>query len=141
MYDLNRFIVAQKRDYETALKEIRAGYKCSHWMWYIFPQISGLGFSSMAIRYEIVDLQEAKAYMENEYLRNNLVQITEALLKCENDDIEEIMGFPDNLKLCSCMTLFEIAAPEIKEFGKVIDRFYEGKRDQRTIDLLKNGRS
>lgn len=136
MYDLDRFIVAQKRDYERALKEIRAGDKRTHWMWYIFPQISGLGFSPMAMKYEIVNLQEAKAYIENEYLKNNLVEITRALLACENDDVEEIMGFPDNLKLCSCMTLFEIAAPEIVEFGKVIDRFYEGKRDQRTLDLL-----
>ena len=136
MYDLDRFIVAQKRDYEIALKEIRAGYKRTHWMWYIFPQISGLGFSPMAMKYEIVNLQEAKAYIENDYLKNNLVEITRALLVCENDDIEEIMGFPDNLKLCSCMTLFEIAAPEIVEFGKVIDRFYEGKRDKRTLDLL-----
>ena len=133
MYDLDRFIVAQKRDYETALKEIRAGYKRTHWMWYIFPQISGLGFSPMAMKYEIVNLQEAKAYIENDYLKNNLVEITRALLACKNDDIEEIMGFPDNLKLCSCMTLFEIVAPEIEEFGKVIDRFYEGKRDQRTV--------
>ena len=136
MYDLDRFIVAQKRDFETALKEIRAGYKRTHWMWYIFPQISGLGFSPMAMKYEIVNLQEAKAYIENDYLKNNLVEITRALLACVNDDIEEIMGFPDNLKLCSCMTLFEIAAPEIVEFGKVIDRFYEGKRDKRTLDLI-----
>ena len=136
MYDLDRFIVAQKRDYETALKEIRAGYKRTHWMWYIFPQISGLGFSPMAMKYEIVNLQEAKAYIENDYLKNNLVEITRALLACKNDDIEEIMGFPDNLKLFSCMTLFEIVAPEIVEFGKVIDRFYEGKRDKRTLDLL-----
>ena len=119
--------IDKKRDYETALKEIRAGYKCTHWMWYIFPQISGLGFSPMAMKYEIVNLEGAKVYIENEYLRTNLVKITKALLECENDDIEENMGFPDNLKLCSGITLFEDAAPEIEEFGKVIERFYDGK--------------
>ena len=136
MYDLDRFIVAQKRDFETALKEIRAGYKRTHWMWYIFPQISGLGFSPMAMKYEIVNLQEAKAYIENDYLKNNLVEITRALLACKNDDIEEIMGFPDNLKLCSCMTLFELVAPEEKVFGEVIDKFFNGNRDKRTLELL-----
>lgn len=74
--------------------------------------------------------------MENEYLRNNLLEITGALLECGNDNIEDIMGFPDNLKLCSCMTLFEIAAPEIEEFGKVLDKFYDGDRDKRTLEIL-----
>lgn len=138
MSDLNRFITAQEQNYAAALAEIKAGYKQSHWMWYIFPQISGLGQSYMAKTYEIVNLQEAKAYMENEYLRNNLIEITRAVLECKNDNIGEIMGFPDNFKLCSSMTLFEIAAPEIKEFGMVLDRFYEGKRDERTIELLQN---
>lgn len=109
-YDLNRFIAAQERDYETALKEITEGFKRSHWMRYIFPQISGLGHSPMAKKYEIVDLGEAKAYMENPYLR-------------------------DNLKLCSCMTLFELAAPEVDEFKEVLERFFGGKRDDRTIAI------
>ncbi len=120
-YELERFIVAQERDYATALKEIKSGCKRSHWMWYIFPQISGLGHSPIAKKYEIVDLGEAKAYMENAYLRNNLVEISKALLECGNDDIEDIMGFPDNLKLCSSMTLFELVAPEVKVFGEVLD--------------------
>ena len=105
-------------------------------MWYIFPQIAGLRHSFMAKMYEIKDLQEAKAYMENEYLRNNLIEITRALLACENDDIKEIMGYPDNLKLCSSMTLFEVAVPEIVEFGQVLERFYAGKRYKRTLMLL-----
>lgn len=137
-YDLERFIVAQKRDYPTALEEIRSGHKRSHWMWYIFPQISGLGFSPMAKKYEIVDLQEAKEYIENPYLRDNLVEITQALLECNNNDIEDIMGFPDNLKLCSSMTLFEMVAPEIDEFGKVIEKFFGGFRDERTIELAQS---
>ena len=135
-YDLNRFITAQKESYAVALKEIKAGYKRSHWMWYIFPQIAGLGHSWMAKQYEIVNLDEAKAYMENDYLRNNLIEISQALLDCGNDDIGDIMGFPDNLKLCSCMTLFELAAPEEKVFGEVIDKFFDGQRDKRTLELV-----
>lgn len=135
-YDLDRFIEAQERDYKTALEEIQSGYKRSHWMWYIFSQISGLGHSPIAKKYEIVDIGEAKAYIENAYLRNHLVEITRALLECGNDDVEDIMGFPDNFKLCSCMTLFEIVAPEIEEFGKVLDKFFGGNRDIRTIELI-----
>ena len=134
--DLNRFITAQQQNYADALKEIKAGCKRSHWMWYIFPQIAGLGHSPIAKRYEIVNLEEAKAYIENEYLRNNLMEISQALLDCGNDDIGEIMGFPDNLKLCSCMTLFEVAAPEIKVCGKVLDKFFDGHRDKRTLELV-----
>lgn len=135
-YDLERFIVAQERDYATALKEIKSGCKRSHWMWYIFPQISGLGHSLIAKKYEIVDLGEARAYMENTYLRNNLVEISRALLECGNDDVEDIMGFPDNFKLCSSMTLFEMVSPEIAEFGMVLDKFFDGNRDKRTIELV-----
>ena len=135
-YDLERFIKAQQMDYPIAYEEMSKGCKCSHWMWYIFPQIAGLGFSPMAKRYEIVDLDEAKAYMENEYLRNNLIEITRALLNCGEDDIDKIMGFPDNFKLCSCMTLFELAAPEKKVFGDVLDKFFDGHRDRRTLELV-----
>ena len=105
-------------------------------MWYIFPQISGLGHSPMAKKYEIVDLGEAKAYIENAHLRNNVVEISRALIECGNDDIEDIMGFPDNFKLCSSMTLFEMVAPEIEEFKMVLDKFFEGKRDKRTMELV-----
>ena len=136
-YELERFIVAQERDYATALKEIKSRCKRSHWMWYIIPQISGLGHSPIAKKYEIVDLGEAKAYMENAYLRNNLVEISKALLECGNDDIEDIMGFPDNLKLCSSMTLFELVAPEVKVFGEVLDKFFDGNRDGRTIEIVR----
>ena len=136
-YDLNRFITAQEHNYAGALEEIKAGFKRSHWMWYIFPQIKGLGHSAMAKRYEIVNLDEAKAYIENDYLRNNLIEISQALLDCGNDDIGDIMGFPDNFKLCSCMTLFELAAPEIDVFGKVLNKFFDGQRDKRTLELVK----
>lgn len=135
-YDLNRFIAAQERDYETALKEITEGFKRSHWMWYVFPQIAGLGYSPMAKKYEIVDLGEAKAYMENPYLRDNLIRICRALLECGKDDVEDIMGYPDNLKLCSCMTLFEMTAPEVEEFKQVLDVYFKGKRDKRTLKIV-----
>ena len=135
-YDLSRFVKAQEQDYKTALKEIQSGYKRSHWMWYIFPQISGLGFSPMAKKYEIVNLEEAKLYMQNDYLKSNLIEITRALLECENNDIDDIMGYPDNLKLCSCMTLFEVVSPEVEEFGMVLDTFLSGERDKRTLELL-----
>lgn len=137
-YDLERFIAAQKRDYAIAFREIKSGYKRSHWMWYIFPQIAGLGHSPISKKYAIVDLGEAKAYIRNTYLRNNLLEISRALLECGNDDIEDIMGFPDNIKLCSSMTLFEMVAPEIEVFGMVLDKFYGGNRDKRTIELLKD---
>uniref|UniRef100_UPI004055B9E1 DUF1810 domain-containing protein n=1 Tax=Agathobacter sp. TaxID=2021311 RepID=UPI004055B9E1 len=136
-YDLDRFITAQEHHYAGALEEMKAGFKCSHWMWYIFPQIKGLGHSAMAKRYEIVNLDEAKAYIENDYLRNNLIEISQALLDCGNDDIEDIMGFPDNFKLCSCMTLFELVAPKIDVFGKVLNKFFGGQRDKGTLELVK----
>ena len=135
-YDLERFIKAQQMDYEIAYKEISEGCKRSHWMWYIFPQIAGLGYSPMAKMYEIADLDEAKAYMENEYLRNNLIEITRALLNCGEDDIEKIMGFPDDLKLRSCMTLFEFAAPEIEVFGLVLDKFFNADWDNNTVAII-----
>ena len=135
-YDLERFIKAQQMDYETAYREISEGCKRSHWMWYIFPQIAGLGFSEMAKRYEIIDLNEAKAYMENEYLRNNLIEITNALLSCGEDDIDKIMGFPDNFKLRSCMTLFEFASPEVEEFGLVLDKFFDADWDNKTVAII-----
>ena len=138
-YDLERFIVAHERDYATALEEIRNGKKETHWMWYIFPQIAGLGGLSETSRfYEIKDLGEAKAYMANEYLRNHLIEISGAILECESDNPVEILGFPDNLKLLSSMTLFDLVAPEVRVFGKVLDKFFNGYRDERTIDFALN---
>lgn len=135
IYNLQRFILAQESMYETALKEIRNGHKRSHWMWYIFPQIAGLGLSTTAQKYAIADLDEAKAYIETPYLRENLINICRALLQC-NGDIEKIMGCPDNLKLCSSMTLFELAAPHIPEFRCVLNKFFGGKADRKTIELI-----
>ena len=136
MSDLSRFIKAQETDYEQALAEIRSGHKRSHWIWYIFPQIDGLGFSSTAKYYAIKDRKEAEDYLKDELLRERLVEISEALLQLKSDDAGEVMGYPDDLKLRSSMTLFREVAPEMDVFQKVLDKFFDGKPDQRTIELL-----
>ena len=103
--DLERFILAHNKSYETALNEIKNGYKESHWMWYIFPQIRGLGMSEIAQYYEIRNLDEAKEYLANDILRNHLFEISQALLNLSTNDPLEVLGYLDNLKLKSCMTL------------------------------------
>ncbi len=134
-YNLDRFIVKQQQFFHWALREIRAGHKQTHWIWFIFPTFL-FGTSQMSRIYAIVDLGEAKAYMQEPYLRENLITITKALLELEESDPMRVMGYPDNLKLLSSMTLFEIAAPEVPEFGMVLDKFYGGMRDQKTIDII-----
>ncbi|WP_029199592.1 DUF1810 domain-containing protein [Oribacterium sp. NK2B42] len=136
MSDLSRFLKAQETDYKRALSEIRSSHKRSHWIWYIFPQIAGLGFSSTAQYYAIKDRQEAEEYLKNDLLRDRLVEISAALLQLESNDAGEVMGYPDYLKLRSSMTLFHEVAPETEVFQKVLDKFFEGKPDQRTIELL-----
>ncbi len=134
--ELNRFVEAQKMDFAYALTEIKAGRKQSHWMWYIFPQLKALGRSNLALYYGITDIDEAKEYMANPYLRENLISITKALLALDESNPSLVMGYPDDLKLRSCMTLFELAAPDVPEFGMVLDKFYDSKRDDRTLKLL-----
>ena len=133
---LERFVKAQKYDYDTALREIRSGRKRSHWMWYIFPQLQGLGYSSTAQYYGIRDLEEAQDYMEHPVLGPRLVEISEALLVLDTSDASAVMGYPDDLKLRSSMTLFELAAPEQPVFGQVLEKYYSGHRDRRTLELL-----
>ena len=135
-YNLERFRSAQQNYYQTALQEIKAGQKHSHWMWFIFPQIAGLGYSEMARYYAIRDMDEAKAYMEDDMLGQNLVEISEALLETESSDAQEVMGWPDNLKLKSSMTLFALAKPECEVFQKVLDKFFHGEPDQKTVEIL-----
>ena len=138
---LERFKEAHQRDYATALAEIRSGRKKSHWMWYIFPQLKGLGYSSTSQYYGIRDLDEAKAYLQHPVLGPRLVEISEALLTLDTDDAGAVMGYPDNLKLHSCMTLFELAAfdlsaPELYVFSRVLEKFFAGHQDRRTRELL-----
>ena len=136
MAGLDKFVTAQVRDYDTALREICAGRKRSHWMWYIFPQIQGLGFSSTAQYYGIRDLEQAKDYMEHPVLGPRLLEISEALLALDSSDPTAVMGYPDDLKLCSSITRVELAAPEQPVFGRVLDKFYGGRRDYRTLEIL-----
>ena len=133
---MNRFLTAQERDYPTALREIQAGRKQSHWMWYIFPQIAGLGFSAKSQFYAIADMAEAKAYLAQPVLRAHLIEISEALLKLDTHDAREVMGFPDDLKLRSSMTLVHLTDPSIDVFKQVLDHYYGGEMDQQTIDIL-----
>lgn len=134
---LNRFLKAQEGDYEIALMEMQAGRKRSHWIWYIFPQLKGLGMSSTSEYYGIDGMAEAKAYLADSVLRGRLIEISRALLALKSNDAEEVMGFPDNLKLRSSMTLFALADPSCKVFRQVLDKFFDGKMDERTVELLK----
>lgn len=133
--NLERFINAQQYDYPVALYELKAGYKESHWMWFIFPQYKGLGYSSIAKYYAIQSKKEAIAYVHHPILGKRLIEISQVLLDLNCDDATAIFGSPDNLKLKSCMTLFYIVSKEAI-FQKVLDKFYEGQYDQKTIELL-----
>ena len=135
MYDLERFLVAQEKYFPVALQEIKAGRKESHWMWFIFPQLKGLGFSSKAKFYGISGKEEALAYWEHPVLRSRLLEITSALLNTQSCDAEEVMGYPDDLKLQSCMTLFAMVTEE-NVFYRVLDKFFGGNQDEKTQKLF-----
>ena len=135
-FDLTRFEEAHRRDFATALAEIQAGKKRTHWIWYIFPQLQGLGRSYTAEYFGIPDLKAAKTFVAHPILGQNLLTITRALLDLEEDNPTRILGTPDDLKLRSSMTLFEAAAPEHPEFSAVLEKFYSGKRDPLTLEHL-----
>lgn len=141
-YDLARFVTAQNGffGYDRALAEIRAGRKQSHWMWYIFPQLTGLGRSETARFYGIRDLGEAVAYLAHPVLGPRLREISAALLELESCDALAVMGSPDHFKLRSCMTLFLAADPTAEVFQHVLDKFYQGRPDGRTLGLLQKQR-
>ena len=132
---LERFLSAQEHDYEIALSEIRNGRKQSHWMWYIFPQIQGLGYSSMAQFYAIKDREEAVAYLNHPVLGKRLVEISEVLLNLRENDAKKVMGYPDDLKLKSSMTLFYVVSGRAV-FKQVLDKYYFGELDEKTVSLL-----
>ena len=136
-YDLQKFKDAQKKDYETALMEVRCGRKRSHWIWYIFPQLRGLGYSPNAYTYGINGLEEAKAYLEHPVLSARLIEITEALLSHNVESIEDIMGDIDALKLRSSMTLFALISEDNSVFHQVLDCFYNSEMDELTRKLAK----
>ncbi|MBD2751285.1 DUF1810 domain-containing protein [Spirosoma validum] len=134
-HNLNRFLDAQERDYPRALAEIKNGRKQSHWMWYIFPQISGLGFSETAKFYSIRNPEEASAYLEHPVLGRRLIEITNAILHIDGKTANQILGSPDDLKLRSSMTLFSLLANTDPVFQAVLDKFFNGVPDQRTVDI------
>lgn len=136
MADLQRFKDAQRNDYEQALQEVKSGRKRTHWMWYIFPQIRGLGMTPISDYYSIRSLREAKDYLKDLVLGARLVEISKALLELNTSDPHAVFGSPDDLKLRSCMTLFERADPQNPVFGDVLDKYYRGERDQRTLEIL-----
>lgn len=138
-YDLHRFIEAQNGIYEQALVELKTGRKRSHWMWFIFPQIAGLGTSSMAEKYAIRSAEEASAYLSDPILGSRLLRCVEAILSINDRSAHDIMGAPDDLKLRSSMTLFAAVSDHGSPFHKAIERFYDGKFDERTISILSAG--
>ncbi|MEY4567308.1 MAG: hypothetical protein RLY14_2278 [Planctomycetota bacterium] len=135
-FDLARFLQAQDVMFDIALSEIKRGRKISHWMWYIFPQLRGLGYSSRAIHYGITGTDEARAYLAHELLEHRLITICEAVLDIEQKSAIEIFGEPDDMKLRSCATLFAQVSKPNSVFHKIIDKYFDGVFDQRTMELL-----
>lgn len=134
--DLDRFVEAQEGVWRTALAELRAGCKTSHWMWFVFPQIAGLGSSPTARRYAIADLAEARAYLAHPLLGRRLREATEAMLAHAGTAPDTILGGIDAIKLRSSMTLFEAAADDAQLFSRCLDTFYAGARDPETLARL-----
>lgn len=133
---LERFVKAQEESYEIALNEIKSGHKRNHWMWYIFPQIKGLGYSSTAQYYALQNRKETENYLSHSILSKRLIEISEELLKLDSNNAREVFGYPDDMKLKSSMTLFYlIGGQEI--FKKVLDKFFDGTIDERTVEILK----
>jgi len=136
-FNLNRFIKAQRDSFEVAYYELSNEKKESHWMWYIFPQLVGLGKSDTSIYYGINNLSEAKAYMKNEILGERLNLLVDLLLSLESQDPVKIFGFPDNLKLWSSLTLFFFSDEENPRFKKALDKFFQGRLEMGTVNMLK----
>ncbi|TXI18093.1 MAG: DUF1810 domain-containing protein [Nitrosomonas sp.] len=137
-YDLERFIQAQAKDFAIALAEINNGEKKSHWMWYIFPQLAGLGHSAMSQRYAIQSAAEAKAYLNHSVLGPRLIQCVKVLLEIDGRSAHEIFGSPDDMKLRSCATLFASITPKGSVFECLLEKYFHGKQDRKALDLLKN---
>ncbi len=135
-YNLQRFLDAQERVYDTVLDELRVGRKSSHWIWFIFPQIAGLGHSAIAQQFAIASLNEAKAYLQHPVLGPRLRECTQLVLNVNGRSAEEIFGYPDDLKFRSCLTLFMTATTDNKIFKDALLKYFNGKPDQLTLDLL-----
>ena len=135
-YNLHRFLDAQELVHDTVLAELRAGRKSSHWSWFIFPQIAGLGHSAMAQQFAIGSLDEATAYLQHPALGQRLRECTQLVLNVEGRTIEEIFPYPDNLKFRSCMTLFMVATTDNALFKSALLKYFDGQPDQVTLDIL-----
>lgn len=135
-YNLDRFLKAQESTYQLALSEIQQGKKQSHWMWFIFPQIAGLGFTDYNIFYAIKDTAEATVFLKHPILGQRLIEISETLLTIQNKTALEIMGKPDTRKLKSCMTLFSILPNTHPVFKTVLEKLYQGEVDTRTLEIV-----
>jgi uncharacterized protein (DUF1810 family) len=135
-HKLSRFVHAQANDYDQALSELRSGRKQSHWMWYIFPQFDGLGFSSTSKRYSIKSPAEAEEYLAHPVLGPRLIECAEAVLGVTGRSAHEILGSPDDVKLKSCATLFACVSPAGSVFERLLDKYYAGERDRKTLSLL-----
>ena len=136
-HDLQRFLDAQHNVYETALTELQRGRKASHWMWFVFPQVAGLGLSAMSLRYAIGSLDEARAYLDHPVLGPRLIAGVEAVNAVRGHSAHEIFGSPDDRKFQSCLTLFERVADAPEVFGAALERYYGGQRDARTLEVLR----
>jgi len=134
--DLERFVTAQEGIYADTLAELRSGRKRTHWMWFIFPQIDGLAMSATSKRYAIRSLAEARAYLDHPILGPRIIECCETLLALEGRSAAEIFGYPDDLKLRSSMTLFSIADPALAVFHSVLDKYFIGMPDERTIQIV-----
>ena len=137
-YNLSRFIEAQETTYKGAMLELARGRKDSHWIWYIFPQIDGLGNSETTKVYSIKSLEEGRAYLEHSVLGPRLVESCEILLSLKDKSINEVMGFPDDLKLLSSMTLFETFSESNSVFTRIIEVYFDGERDEATLEIIKS---
>jgi uncharacterized protein (DUF1810 family) len=135
-WNLARFIQAQQGDYAQALGEIRAGRKRTHWMWYVFPQFTGLGYSPTSVHYAITSREEAAAYLAHPILGPRLVECAEAALQVERRSADEIFGSPDDLKLRSSATLFASVSPAGSVFHRIIEKYFDNKPDVRTVELM-----
>lgn len=135
-FDLQRFVDAQAPVYRDVVDELRSGRKRSHWMWFVFPQLRGLGGSPTAVRYGISSLQEARAYLRHEVLGPRLRECARLVNEVQGRSVGDIFGSPDDLKLCSSMTLFSRATDDNEDFVALLDKYYDGRQDRRTLERL-----
>jgi len=139
--ELSEFVTAQDTVYDQVRHELATGRKRTHWIWYIFPQMAGLGTSPMSQRFGIQSRAEARAYLDHPVLGQRLREFTRLVLAVKHDDIDRVMGYPDDLKFRSCMTLFAAVAPEEPVFKTALDKFFNGEPDEKTLRLIEESKS